>query len=223
MSDQPKKKAYGLPTLAKRQTQGLPVDVNVQDTYLGLITKATEWKKGGGIQLIVTLYNPDGTKVPNQNGNEEVEIGAPMPLDGPKNTAYTRAIFAEADQFTVDAGYDLEDLLERWVYVKLERDKKRDENEAELAQWGPRLNVTMMTAIPAGEREMIKALHASVVGKPMKSLNVEAPAAAPAKAPAAAAPKAAAAPAKAANPAPAAKATGPTGVDPNDPVGVGAQ
>ncbi len=218
MSEQ-KKKAYGLPTLDKRKASGLPVDISSNDTFLGLITKATEWKKGGGIQLVITLFNQDGTKVPHQNGNDQdVEIGAPMPLDGPKNLAYTRAIFAEADQFTVDAGFDLEDLLERWVYVKLERDKKRDENEQELAQWGPRLNVAMMTAIPAGERKMIEALHHQIFGKPLKVLeagggSTPAPAPTPQKAPA----QTAKAPAQTA------KAAVPAGVDPNDPFGVGGQ
>lgn len=220
MSDQ-KKKAYGLPTLDKRKASGLPVDISSNDTFLGLITKATEWKKGGGIQLVITLFNPDGTKVAHQNGNDQdVEIGAPMPLDGPKNLAYTRAIFAEADQFTVDAGYDLEDLLERWVYVKLERDKKRDENEQELAQWGPRLNVAMMTAIPAGERAMIAKMHERIFNKPLKVLEAgggSAPAPTPAAKPQTSAP------AKAAPTAKAPAATVPAGVDPNDPFGVGAQ
>lgn len=210
-----KKKAYGLPTLAKRQSQGLPVDVTQKDTYLGLITKATEWKKGGGIQLVVTLYNEDGTKVPHQNGNEEVEIGAPMPLDGPKFATYTRAIFWEADQFTIDAGFDLEDLIERWVYVKLERDKKRDENEQELQQWGPRLNVTMMTPIPPGEREMIRRLNERILGKPLKVLTIESDEE-PAR-------QTASKPAQASQAkAPQATATVPPGIDPNDPFGVGA-
>lgn len=223
MTEQKQKKAYGIPTLQKRQAQGLPVDISQQDTFLALITKATEWKKGGGIQIGCTLFNPDGTKVPHQNGGEEVEIGAPMPLDGPKFTAYTRAIFPEADQFAFDAGFDLEDLLERWVYVKLERDKKRDENEQELAQWGPRLNVTLMTPIPVGERAAIAALHARVVGKPMKTLGGATAAAAPAPQAAPAAPATAApAAAKSAQAAKTAQtpATVPPGVDPNNPFGV---
>lgn len=212
------KKAYGLPTVQKRQMQGLPVDIGQKDTYLGLITKATEWKKGGGIQITVTLYNEDGTKVQHLNGSDTpVDIGAPMPLEGPKFAAWTRAIFAEADQFTIDAGFDLEDLYDRWVYVKLERDKKRDENEAELAQWGPRLNVTMMTPIPVGERPMIEAMHRRVLGKEPPRLTVEAetPTATSAPqqqrpAPQAAQPKSAPVTAPAA-----------AGLDPNDPFGVG--
>lgn len=219
MSDQPKK-AYGLPTLAKRQSQGLPVDITQNDTYLGLITKAQEWKKGGGIQLGITLYNIDGTKVQHQNGGETVEVSAPMPLEGARFFSYTKAIFYEADQFTIDAGFDLEDLLERWVYVKLERDKKRDENEEELAKWGPRLQVSMMTAIPPSEREAIRAMHERVVGQPWKVLTAGgggAPAQASKPAAKPAQPAAAKPAAKAATP-----ATVPPGVNPDDPFGVGA-
>lgn len=148
----------------------VPLDVAVQDTYLALVTKAVEWKRGGGIQLGLSLFSPDGTKVPHLNGNGGVETRYDVPQDGPKFVACALAIFPEATEIEADLAFDLDDLLERWVYVKFERDRKRDENEGELAQWGPRLNVAMMTAIPPGERAAVKAIHERVVGKPMKTL-----------------------------------------------------
>ncbi len=220
---------YKLPPAEKRdQMAGLPIDLAAKDTYLAFIQKATEWKRGGGINLTLILYNDDGTKVPHINGAEEVEIMCPLGLDNRNFGSWTKAIFPECDALKQEIDFELDDMQDRFVVVKLEQQKKQTEEDKQ--RYGPRINVAVMTAVPEMQRESVRQLVVSLTGAEPKNLASryaaalqEANTAAAAPRPAVQQQKPATAPAPAAQrPAPqTAPAAGvPAGVDPNNPFGV---
>lgn len=210
-----RKPQHKLPTVQSRAKADLPVDITVKDTFLAHIAEANDSRNGGGINMTIILYEDDGTKTKHQNGNEEVRLQWQyMPLSGPKFTAYTKAIFPEADAFLNEAGFDNEDIVDRWVLVTLEVEKKKEDDNS---NFGPRLRVKNMNPIPEVDRERVRQICLRVCGIEPKRLQpptAAGQAAAPQTAPA----KPASAPAPQQSKPPV--STVPAGVDPNNPFGV---
>lgn len=220
---------FKLPPVEKRdQMSGLPVDLANKDTYLAFIQKATEWRKGGGINLTLILYNDDGTKTQNLNGTEEVEILAPLGTDNRKFGSWTKAIFPECDTLKQEIDFELDDMQDRFVVVKLEQRKNQTEEDKQ--RYGPKIDVAVMTAVPEVQRGFVNDLIRNVTGAEPKNLAARYAAAAQQQQAAAAAPRPAVQPRPAATPQtapaqqkpPAGPAPGalPAGVDPNNPFGV---